>query len=108
MNLKRMAGTSALTIGVGLAGMLGLGLGTAAADPGPGPCGPQPANCDNRGGHDDRGPGGPPQDDWGHRGMDQGRQDHQPFNYNGQRVNPVWDDNHHGWGFWFLGLWIPL
>ncbi|MCX2713256.1 hypothetical protein [Mycolicibacterium sp. J2] len=110
MNLKRIAGASALTVGVGLTGLLGLGLGTAAADPGPGPCGPQPGVCDNHDdrGRDDRGPGGAPQDDWGHRGIDQGRQDHQPFNWNGQRVAPVWDDNHHGWGFWFLGMWIPL
>ena len=34
MNLKRMAGVSALTIGIGLGGLLG--MGTAAADPGSG------------------------------------------------------------------------
>jgi hypothetical protein len=111
MNLKHIAAASALTVGVGLSGLLG--LGTAAADPGPGPCGPQPGACEQHPGQEpNRGPGGGPDQgpgpDWNGRGIDQGRQDHQPFNYNGQRVNPVWDDNHHGWGFWFLGLWIPL
>jgi hypothetical protein len=46
--------------------------------------------------------------DWGHRGIDQGRNDHQPFNWNGQQVNPVFDRDHNAWGFWFLGQWIPL
>jgi hypothetical protein len=46
--------------------------------------------------------------DWNHRGIDQGRYDHQPFNWNGQQVNPVFDGGHNAWGFWFLGQWIPL
>jgi hypothetical protein len=28
--------------------------------------------------------------------------------YNGQRVEPVFDHDRGGWGFWFFGLWIPL
>jgi hypothetical protein len=101
MNLKRIAGASALTLAVGLAGLLGTGVGSAGAEPGP-PCGPQPGSCqDGRGG-----PGGGP--DFDHRGIDDARRDHQPFNYNGQRVNPVWDDGHHGWGFWLGPIWIPL
>ncbi|MCW2654254.1 MAG: hypothetical protein JWR32_5230, partial [Mycobacterium sp.] len=33
---------------------------------------------------------------------------HQPFMYGGQQVNPVFDNGHGGWGFWFFGTWIPL
>jgi hypothetical protein len=135
MNLRRLAATSALTAAVGAAGLLGLGAGTAAADPGwqcdghgnncpqPGPDHPggpgQPGHPGQPGGPDhpgDRqgpgnwqGPGdrqGP--GDWQHRGVDQGRRDHQPFNWNGQQVNPMPAGNGHGWGFWFLGMWIPL
>ena len=46
--------------------------------------------------------------EWNHRGIDQGRQDHQPFNWNGQQVTPMPAGNGQGWGFWFLGLWIPM
>ena len=53
--------------------------------------------------HPDNGPV-----DWQHRGIDQGRQDHQPFNWNGQWVQPMPAGNGFGWGFWFLGQWIPL
>jgi hypothetical protein len=53
------------------------------------------------------GPGQGPVD-WNNRGIDQGRQDHQPFNWNGQQVNPIQAANGQGWGFWFLGMWIPL
>ncbi|BBY61344.1 hypothetical protein [Mycolicibacterium sarraceniae] len=69
-----------------------------------GPGGPQWG-----GGHDDRGwrPGPPPQD-LGWRGIDQGRWDHQPFNYNGNWVNPVLDPGYQNWGFWLFGTWIPL
>jgi hypothetical protein len=31
-----------------------------------------------------------------------------PFNYWGYNVNPVWDDGFHQWGFWLLGLWVPV
>jgi hypothetical protein len=46
--------------------------------------------------------------DWHQRGIDQGRFDHQPFNWNGQQVNPIPAGNGMGWGFWFGGQWIPL
>ena len=111
MTFKRAMYASTLAAGVGLAGLFGVGLGTASADPGPQcnapgrpPCGQD--QHDNQGRGDDR--GGPAPMDWNHRGIDQGRGDHQPFNWNGQQVNPVFDGGHNGWGFWFLGQWIPL
>jgi hypothetical protein len=66
-----------------------------------------PASCgDHRDDHrDDRGPAPV---DWHGRGVDQGRFDHQPFNWMGQQVNPVQSGDGNGWGFWFLGQWIPL
>lgn len=115
MNVKRAVYASTLAAGVGLAGLLGVGLGSASADPGQ-PCNApgQPA-CgdqhpgDNRGpGNDNRGPGENRGVDWHNRGIDQGRGDHQPFNWNGQQVTPIPAGNGAGWGFWFLGTWIPL
>lgn len=102
MAFKRALSASALAAGIGVAGLFGVGLGTASADPwgcdrpGTPPCG------DHR---DDRGPGPV---DWHGRGVDQGRFDHQPFNWMGQQVNPVQAGDGNGWGFWFLGQWIPL
>ena len=111
MNLKRMVCASTLAAGVGIAGLFGVGLGTAGADPGQHAArrmlrrartsGPQ--NNDRH----DNGPGTAPAD-WQHRGVDQGRQDHQPFMWNGQRVDPLPAGNGDGWGFWFLGQWIRL
>jgi hypothetical protein len=46
--------------------------------------------------------------DWHGRGIDQGRGDHQPFNWMGQQVNPMQSADGNSWGFWFLGQWIPL
>lgn len=111
MNLKRTIGTATLATGVGVASLFGVGLGTAAADPGQ-PCGgPNAQSCQNgspqgHNGHQN----GPAQaaGDWQHRGIDQGRQDHSPFQYNGQRVEPMRAGNGDGWGFWFLGKWIRL
>jgi hypothetical protein len=57
------------------------------------------------------GPGrsyGPPPRDLGWRGIDDGRRDHRPFDYNGAWVTPVFDPGYRAWGFWFLGAWIPL
>lgn len=102
MAFKRALSASALAAGIGVAGLFGVGLGTASADPwgcdrpGTPPCG------DHR---DDRGPGPV---DWHGRGVDQGRFDHQPFNWMGQQVNPLQAGDGNGWGFWFLGQWIPL
>jgi hypothetical protein len=55
--------------------------------------------------HDNRGPAPV---DWQRRGIDQARGDHQPFNWHGQQVTPIPAGNGAGWGFWFLGTWIPL
>ena len=102
MAFKRALSASTLAAGIGVAGLFGVGLGTASADPGcdrPG----TPACGDHR---DDR--GGPGPVDWHGRGIDQGRGDHQPFNWMGQQVNPVPSGDGNGWGFWFLGQWIPL
>jgi hypothetical protein len=88
MALSRTLAAAVLTGGIAAAGLAGLGLGTAAANPGqPGQPGPVPAQ---------------------QRGIDQGRQDHQPFMYQGQQVTPLPAGNGHGWGFWFLGRWIAL
>ena len=83
MAFKRALSASALAAGIGVAGLFGVGLGTSNADPwgcdrpGTPPCG------DHR---DDRGPGPV---DWHGRGVDQGRFDHQPFNWIGRQVFPV-------------------
>lgn len=103
MSIKQAFYASALAAGVGLAGLLGAGLGTASADPGP-PCNaPGAPRCGDQ--HDTRGPAPA---DWSHRGIDQARGDHQPFNWHGQQVTPMPAGNGAGWGFWFLGTWIPL
>jgi hypothetical protein len=52
--------------------------------------------------------GGWDQRPWDQRGFDDARGDHQPFNWQGQRVEPYFDNDRGAWGFWFLGLWIPL
>ncbi len=88
MTLTRTLAAAILTGGVAAAGLAGLGLGSAAANPGQLPApGPVPAQ---------------------QRGIDQGRQDHQPFMFQGQQVTPMPAGNGHGWGFWFLGRWIAL
>ncbi|MDX1890923.1 hypothetical protein [Mycolicibacterium sp. 050158] len=116
MSIKRALYASTLAAGVGLAGLFGAGLGTASADPG------QPCNAPNqpqcgqnqhddgpgRNGPGNNGPGNPAPMDWQNRGVDQGRQDHQPFNWNGQQVTPLPAGNGQGWGFWFGPVWIPL
>jgi hypothetical protein len=136
MNIKRLTCASAMTVAVGAA-TLALGSGVAAAQPGPPPCNFGNCQGEGPGGPDhgpggwpggpDRGPGGPggwPGDDhrgdhrWdpppppppnlGWRGIDQGRWDHQPFNYNGNWVTPVFDPGYNAWGFWLFGIWIPL
>src|SRR6185312_17382724 len=98
MNLKRMAGAAVLAAGIGIGGLLGTGIGTASANPGP-PCDAPNAPCQ---------PAPPGPNDWQHRDINQARGDHQPFMYNGQRVEPTPAGNGDGWGFWFLGRWMPL
>ena len=113
-------GLPALSLGVGV----GVGVGTASADPGP--C--WAPNChgdSNWGDGDQRRPdqwqgnqwrpdqwrpdqGGWDQRRWDQRGIDDARFDHQPFNWQGQQVEPYWDQDRGAWGFWFLGAWIPL
>jgi hypothetical protein len=34
--------------------------------------------------------------------------DHRPFQYDGGRVNPVFDPGFRAWGFWLGPIWIPL
>lgn len=112
MTFTRALGASTIALGVGLGAVLG--IGSAAADPGR-PCNaPGAPTCQdqgqNRGGQNEqnRNDRGPAPAGWQNRGVDQGRQDHQPFNWNGQQVTPMPAGNGAGWGFWFLGLWIPL
>lgn len=117
MNIKRIAYASTLTAGIGLAGLFGVGIGTASADPGQ-PCGgpnapqcqPAPNNGPNNGPNNapNNGPNNNAPAGWQNRGINQGRQDHAPFNYNGQQVQPLPAGNGDGWGFWFLGQWIRL
>ncbi|MCW2686248.1 MAG: hypothetical protein JWR37_1138 [Mycobacterium sp.] len=121
MHVKRLTCASAIAIAIGVSGLTA-GVGVAAAQPGPAPCGIQ--GCQGPSGPGDRGPGGPggpggpndrggygwgaPPPDQGWRGIDQGRFDHQPFNYNGNWVTPIFNPDFNNWGFWFLGIWIPL
>lgn len=101
MNFKRTLCTSTLAAGVGVAGLLGVGLGAANAEPG------QPCNAPNAPACQPQN-NGPQGNNWQNRGIDQGRQDHQPFTYNGHQVQPLPAGNGDGWGFWFLGQWIRL
>lgn len=98
MSLSRRTAVPILAGGVALAGLFGVGLGTANAEPGR-PCGqPDTQACAPA----------PQNNDWRQRGIDQARNDHQPFMHNGQRVEPMRAGNGDGWGFWFLGHWIRL
>ncbi|MEX7473295.1 hypothetical protein AB4Z39_26715 [Mycobacterium adipatum] len=98
MLLSRRTAAPILAGGIALAGLLGVGSGTAGADPGR-PCGqPNAQACAPA----------PQNNDWQRRGIDQARNDHQPFMHNGQRVEPMRAGNGDGWGFWFLGQWIRL
>jgi hypothetical protein len=110
MNLKRMVCASTLAAGIGVAGLLGTATGTAGADPGQRCGGPNASACQQgpQGGPQQGGNGPQQGGPGGQRGIDQGRQDHQPFDYNGQHVTPMPAGNGAGWGFWFLGQWIPL
>ena len=129
MKIKQALTASTLAAGIGAAGLFGIGLATASADwcPPGAPCGGHDDHRDDRGGdrggwggdrggwqrgidwrgdrdgwRDDRGR------DWHGRGIDDGRWDHQPFSYNGQWVNPVFDQGFNAWGFWLGPIWIPL
>jgi hypothetical protein len=112
MTLKRAVYASTLAAGVSLAGLFGIGLGTASADPGQQCNAPGAPACQNQNrndwGHDNGNNRGPAPADWHQRGINEGRNDHQPFNWNGQQVTPMPAGNGFGWGFWFNGVWIPL
>lgn len=107
MTFKRAFYASTLAAGVGLAGVFGVGLGTTSAQPGQ-PCGTQHGQACGPGQQRDNRAPAPAANDWQGRGVDQGRDDHRPFNWRGQQVTPMPAGNGHGWGFWFLGTWIPL
>jgi hypothetical protein len=101
-------------LGMPICVVLGAGAGVAIADPGQ-PCWAQNCQGDHRGdgGQDHRpdvgddgrfgGPGrrdqwrpdqgGGDQRRWDQRGVDDARFDHQPFNWQGQRVEPYWDQD---------------
>jgi hypothetical protein len=99
MTFTRTLGASAIAGGIALAALLSAGSGIAGAEPGA-PCGrPGTPACQ---------PAPQPNGDWQPRGIDKGRQDHKPFQYNGQQVRPLPAGNGDGWGFWFLGRWIRL
>jgi hypothetical protein len=119
MDLKNIAATAAAAcvLSFGAVGLT-LGAGAASADPGghgggP-PCWAPYCHGDDHGNGGDRGRGddrdGPDYDHlrWDQRGIDQGRYDHQPFNFQGQRVEPYFDNYRGLWGFWFLGAFIAL
>jgi hypothetical protein len=115
MNVKKNAAKGAIATVLGLSALgLGVGAGAASADPGP-PC------WENCGGHGDRGnhrgyndydPWRPGQQvwerPWDQRFIDDARFDHRPFNWQGQRVEPYFDNLRGAWGFWFFGVWIAL
>jgi hypothetical protein len=132
MSFKKTVARAAIAGALSFSALgLGVGLGTASADNGNGgqPCGPQNCQGDQRGdgGQDHRGGGGDgrpwgnqwqpdqgrpdqgwDQRPWDQRGVDDARGDHQPFNWQGQRVEPYFDNDRGAWGFSFLGLWVPL
>lgn len=100
MDVKRNVGAAILAGAFGVTGILGVGLASATAQPGGCGASNSPACGPNQ--------PGPGQNNWQARGFDQGRNDHQPFNWNGHQVTPIPAGNGSGWGFWFFGQWIPL
>jgi hypothetical protein len=113
MQIMRLTCASAIAIALGVSALT-IGTGTAAAQPGPGRC--EFGNCQGPGGPGrpggpggpEQGPPPPPPPALGWRGIDQGRIDHQPFNYMGRWVTPVFNPDFNSWGFWLFGIWIPL
>ncbi len=136
MSLKNVFVKAAIVGALGVPALgLGVGVGMASADPGgPGqPCGvfcPGDQRGDNGGDQGNRDNGGDRgfrdnsfrdnggdqgnRDNggdgrrWDQRGIDDARFDHQPFNYEGQRVEPYFDNNFNAFGFQFFGVFIPL
>ncbi|OBK28467.1 hypothetical protein A5634_20460 [Mycobacterium asiaticum] len=58
--------------------------------------------------------GAPPAGGWNRpwqgpaRDVAYGQQYFAPFNYNNYTVLPVFNWQYGGWGYWFMGLWVPL
>lgn len=135
MTIKSMIAKGVL---VGALSFGALGLGTGVAEAAPAPSQPAAVSTDRhdpggdrRGGQGDW-RGGDRASNW--RGGDDHRWDGQhpwgwgappppawngplpppdgmppaPFDYWGQTVTPAWDPGFNQWGFWFLGVWIPL
>ncbi len=135
MDVKKMTAGALIAGALGLPALsLGLGAGAASAEPGQ-QCWTPDCQVDNHRGDDqrwradgDRGDQDRPDRDrgdqwrpdqwqqrdwddrrpWDQRRIDDARRDHQPFNWDGQRVEPYWDNDRNAWGFWFFGTWIPL
>ncbi|GAB7068513.1 hypothetical protein H7J06_30285 [Mycobacterium hodleri] len=112
MKLAKITARVAIA-GVVSAGALGLGAGgaTALADSGFHQDRCFGHFCQSRGDdgrHDRRGGFGFDDRRWDQRGFDDGRRDHRPFSYRGSRVEPFFDRGRGIWGFWFLGVFIPL
>jgi hypothetical protein len=131
MNLKKIVAQATVAGALGFAA-LGLGAGVANADPPPPYIPWQPGHEGPGYGHDgydgawqDRGHDGnwrdggdnrrlpwgwgpPPRPDWRGPLPPPWGPPPPPFDYWGQTVYPVWEPGFQAWGFWFLGLWIPL
>jgi|KBSSwiStaDraftv2_1062776.scaffolds.fasta_scaffold90530_1 hypothetical protein len=110
MSWNKIAAAGAIAGTLGLAAM-GLGAGAASADPGGGHGGPPcwaPYCHDQGNGRDDHPQRFDYDDHWDQRGIDNARFDHRPFNYQGVRVEPYFDNVRAVWGFWFFGVFIAL
>jgi hypothetical protein len=126
MNLKNAVLKAAVIGALGLPALgLGIGAATASADPGghgqpcgvfcPGDNGGDHGFRGDDGNHGFRGDGGDQgfRGDgdgrtWDQRGIDDARFDHQPFNYEGQRVEPYFDNDRGVFGFLFFGVFVAL
>ena len=127
MNVKADVAKGAIAAVLGVSALgLGVGAGIASADQGQ-PCWQHNCQGDGHRGNGGDGQGRPDQwhpdqwqpdqwrpdqggdqRPWDQRGVDDARFDHRPFDWQGQRVAPYWDQDRNAWGFWFLGMWIPL
>ena len=119
MRLKKTLAAAAAAATLGL-GAFASGIGVASADPGPWQPGPGHGQNDGprwQGGWNANnrywawrdwnnappwGWGPPPAAQWS------GDWYPHPINYWGYNVNPYWNPDLGGWGFWLFGVWIPL
>ena len=128
MRLKKTLAAAAAAATLGL-GAFASGIGVASADPGPWQPGPGHGQNDGprwQGQNDGpRWQGGwnannrywawrdwnnAPPWGWGPPPAAQWSGDWypHPINYWGYNVNPYWNPDLGGWGFWLFGVWIPL